>query len=77
MKKIEFTRDFSVGKPDEYEYEHYVKLTADLIKRPYIQVHKMVEKWTLEEIRHRYTLCTKHNGNIPSDVYWWYLRKKG
>lgn len=76
MKKIAFNREFSVGEEEEHEYEHLVKLTAKLIKRPYFLTHKLVEKMTLAEIRHRYDLCTKHNGDIPSDVYWWHLRKR-
>lgn len=64
-----------VEKETEYEFEHWVNLTAKLIKRPYFQTFKMVEKWPVEKIVRRYQECTKHAGNMPGDVKWWYLRK--
>lgn len=67
---------FSVQEQEEHEYEHYVNLTAKLIKRPYFQTHKMVERWPLETIKRHYELCTKHAGDMPGDVKWWWLRKQ-
>lgn len=62
----------------ENEYEHVVHLTSKLLGRKYMVVHKMCEKagWGTAEIRRRYELATKHCGDMPSDVYWWWLRKK-
>lgn len=76
MKEVSFHREFTVGEPSEHEYEHYIKLTAKLLGRPYMQIHKMLEKVPLDEIKRWYTLCTKHNGDMASDVYWWWTRKK-
>ena len=76
MQKAKFQRVFSVEKETKHEYEHYVKLTAEILKRPYFLVHKMVEKWDLAKIRDRYEQCIKHNGDMPSDVYWWWKRKQ-
>lgn len=44
----------------------------------YMQVHRIFESegWTLERIKRYYINATKHNGNLPSAVYWWYARKK-
>lgn len=60
----------------EHSYEHWVQLTSKLIKRSYISTAKLVEKWPLEKIIHRYELCTKHAGTMPGDVKWWWLRKQ-
>ena len=57
-------------------YEYYVDLTAKLIKRTYIATHKLVQDWPIEKIIQHYELCTKHAGNMPGDVKWWWLRKK-
>lgn len=72
---INLQREFTIGEPIEYEYEHWVNLTAKMLKRPYIQVHRLVQDLPLSEIRHRYILATKHNGDMPSYVYWWWYRK--
>lgn len=65
----------TTGLP-EHSYEHWVQLTSKLIKRSYISTAKLVEKWPLEKIIQRYELCTKHAGNFPGDVKWWWLRKQ-
>lgn len=67
---------FEVAKQEQHEFEHYIDLTAKLIKRPYFQTFKMLEKWPLEKIIRHYELCTKHAGDMPGDVKWWWLRKK-
>lgn len=67
---------FTKGTPEHSEYEHYVNLTAKLIKRPYFQTHKLVEQWSMDTIKRLYLLATKHHGDIPPDVKWWYERKK-
>lgn len=67
---------FSIGEPDKHEYEHYVKLTSELIERSYFVTHKLVETWPMEKIKRHYTLATKHHGSCPQDKYWWHLRKK-
>lgn len=76
-KSISFNLDrFKVAEQKEHEYEHWIKLTAKLIKRPYFQTFKMVEKWSMEKIIRHYNIATKHNGNISSDFKWWAERKK-
>ena len=66
---------FKVAEQKEHEFEHWVNKTAKLIKRPYYQTFKMVEKWSLEKIIRNYELSTKHAGDMPQDVKWWWLRK--
>lgn len=58
------------------EYENYVNLTAKLINRSYIATAKLVEFWSIGKIIERYMLCTKHVGDMPGDVKWFWLRKK-
>lgn len=60
-----------------HSYEHYVNLTAKLIKRSYITTAKLVEKWPLEKIIRRYEQATKHcpEKSTP-EVHWWALRKR-
>lgn len=60
----------------EHSYEFWVGETAKLIKRPYIATHKLVEGWPLSKIIERYQLSTKHAGEMPGDVKWWWLRKQ-
>lgn len=67
---------FSVGEQKLHEYEEYVNLTSKLLGIPYMSVHRMVAKWPMEKIIRHYVLSTKHNGTMPKDVYWWWLRKK-
>lgn len=69
---------FQVTNKDSEEYGEYTKLTATLLKRPYMVVHKIFERenWSLEEIKRHYFNATKHNGNIPSHIFWWYTRRK-
>ncbi len=69
---------FEISQKESEEYGEIVGLTSKLLKRPYMTVHKIFEKeqWSMNKIQERYQTCTKHNGNIPSDVLWWYLRKK-
>lgn len=67
---------FRVAEQTEFEYAHYINLTAQLIERPYFRTHKMVETWPLEKIKRHYELCTKHAGDMPGAVKWWWLRKK-
>lgn len=66
---------FSIEEP-EAEYEHYVNLTAKLIKRPYFVTHKLVEQWPMDTIKRLYLLATKHHGSIEPHVKWWAERKK-
>ena len=79
IKQITFANRMFVvtNKPSE-EYGEWVAKTAKLLNRPYQQVHKIFEKekWDIDRIRRHYILSTSHNGVIPSDVYWWYLRKR-
>lgn len=44
----------------------------------YMQVHRIFERegWTLDRIKRAYQNATKHNGNMPSNVYWWWQRKQ-
>jgi hypothetical protein len=67
---------FTVAEQKEHEFQHWVDKTAKLIKRPYFQTFSMMKKWPLEKIVRNYELSTKHNGNIPSAIYWFWLRKK-
>lgn len=69
---------YQITNKESEEYGEWVAKTAKLLGRPYAQVHTIFtkEKWTLDKIRTRYTNVTKHNGDIPSPVLWWYLRKK-
>jgi len=67
---------FSIAEQKKFEYENYVTLTAKMLGVEYISVHRMVIKWPMEKIIRHYELSTKHNGTMPSDVYWWWLRKK-
>ena len=43
----------------------------------YMMLHRIFEReqWTLERIKRYYQNATKHNGNMPSSVYWWWQRK--
>ena len=76
-KTINFNLDrFTVAEQEEHEFEHWVNKTAKLIKRPYFQTFKMVEKWPISKIIYHYTLATKHNGDVPSNIYWWWKRKQ-
>lgn len=76
MKQITFNiQQFTVDPKEPDTYEYWVNLTAKLIKRPYFITHKMVEGWSLNKIIERYNLATKHNGDLPSDVYWFWKRK--
>jgi len=76
--KFDHLPEFKVTGAESEEYGEAVKETANLLKRPYQQVHVMFtrEQWTLEEIKRHYQNATKHNGKLPNDVCWWYLRKK-
>lgn len=69
-------RRFSIAQQEEYEFEHYVNLTSKLINRTYFRTFKLVEKWPIEQIKRHYELCTKHCGDMPGDVKWWWLRKR-
>jgi len=62
----------------DHQYEYWINKTSKLIKRSYIQTHKLVEaeKLSLEQIIDRFELSTKHNGNCPPDKCWWGKRKK-
>jgi hypothetical protein len=78
IKRISFSQTLFVvtNKPSE-EYGEWVAKTAKLLNRPYHQVHKIFEKekWDIDRIRRHYILATEHNGDMPSDVYWWWKRK--
>lgn len=68
---------FQITNQDSEEYGEYVKLTAALLKRPYMVVHKIFERenWSLEEIKRYYQNATKHSGDMKPSVYWWWQRK--
>lgn len=66
---------FQIAEQKEHEFEYWVNKTAKLIDRPYFQTFTMVKKWSLEKIIRHYNLATKHNGDMPSNVYWWWARK--
>ncbi len=66
---------FRVAKQKEEEFAHWISKTSKLIKRPYFATFKMVEKWPLEKIIRHYELSTKHAGDMPEDVKWWWIRK--
>jgi hypothetical protein len=72
------TKQFVITNKESEEYGEWVKKTAQLLGRPYAQIHTIFTKegWTLDKMRTRYMYVTKHNGDIPSPVLWWYLRKK-
>lgn len=72
---LDMSRYRAGGEKVTPEYEHYVQLTAKLIKRSYIATAKLVESWPTEKIIRRYEECTKHAGTMPGDVKWWWLRK--
>lgn len=63
-------------KEEVEKFEYWVNKTAKLIKRPYFQTFKMVEKWPIDKIIRHYELATKHSGDIPEDVKWWWERKR-
>lgn len=69
---------FTVTGDDSQEYGELVDKTSKLLKRRYIVIHNIFtrEKWSLNEIRQTYILATKHNGDMPSSVYWWWKRKQ-
>ncbi len=76
MKKIVFDLDrFTIDPNDtnDTEYSYYVKQTAKLINRSYIQTHKLVEDWALHKIIRRLKEAKKAKN--PS-MYWWGMRKK-
>ena len=57
-------------------FEKYVNLTAKLINRPYMQTFKLVQDWQTHTLIRRYNECMEYQGEIPSDVLWWSMRKK-
>ena len=67
---------FTVAEQKEHEFQHWVDKTAKLIERPYFQTFKLVEKWPIDKIIRHYELSTKHAGNLPQAVKWWWLRKQ-
>jgi len=71
-------RTFTVtGKPSE-QYGAQVTITAKLVGRPYLFIHKIFEReeWTLEEITSAYQNATKHSGNCDPAIAWWADRKR-
>lgn len=76
--KFDHLPTFEVTGSSSEEYGDYVELTRKLLKRPYMQIHQIFERenWTIEEIKRAYQNATKHNGKMPSAVYWWWQRKK-
>ncbi|MGX7894422.1 hypothetical protein [Tsuneonella sp. HG222] len=75
---LDFSR-FQVAKPEKREpteREHYTQLTAKLIGRSFMAAATLMGDWPLEKIIRHYELCTKHCGDMPGDVKWWWLRKK-
>ena len=77
-KVITFNKTFVVDGSESEEYGEWVKKTADLLDRPYPQIHQLFtrEKWTLDEIKRNYINATKHNGNCPQDKAWWANRRR-
>lgn len=73
--QVDMTR-FQVAEQNQHEFEHWIDKTAKLINRPYYQTFTMVKKWPLEKIIRHYELSTKHAGDMPEDVKWWWLRKE-
>ena len=73
-----FNKNFTVDGSDSERYGEAVKMTSKLLKRPYMQLHNIFtrEQWSVEEIERTYQTVTKHNGDIPSHILWWHLRKK-
>lgn len=67
---------FTIKEQEEHEFAHWVNLTAKLINRPYFATFRLVEKWPVEKIIRRYELSTKHAGDMPEAVKWWWLRKQ-
>lgn len=43
----------------------------------YMMIHRIFEseQWTLDRIKREYQNSIKHNGNLPSAVYWWWRRR--
>lgn len=78
MERSLFNKQFVVDGSDSERYAEAVNNVRKLVKRPYMQMHNIFteEKWTIEEIERTYQNATKHNGDIPSPVMFWYLRKK-
>ena len=79
MKQIEFSNKiFTVveGSKSE-EYADYVSLTAKLLNKPYMTVHRIFEReqWPLEKIKTRYHECSKLEGKWKQ-IMWWSKRKK-
>jgi len=71
-------RTFTVtGKPSE-QYGEQVAITAKLVDRPYLFIHKIFERegWTLEEITSAYQNATKHSGNCDPAKAWWANRRR-
>lgn len=78
-KDLNFSKySFVVDGSHSEEYGELVAMTAKLLKRPYGQIHRIFtkEKWSIDEIRSAYVNATKHNGQLPSDVFWWWKRKQ-
>ena len=70
---------FQVTGDQSQEYGEWTKKTAQLLKRPYYQVHQMFsrEKWDIDEIKRAYQNATKHNtSDLGDDVIWWSQRKR-
>lgn len=76
--KFDHLPQFTITNKESEEYGEWVDKTAKLLGRPYAQLHTIFtkEKWDLDKIRTRYCYVTRHNGDIPSSILWWYLRKK-
>lgn len=75
--KFDHLPELTVDGSTSEEYGDWVSRTAKLLKRPYMGLHKLLERenWSTEEIKRAYLNATKHNGNMPSDIYWWWKRK--
>lgn len=71
-------KTFTIDGTKSEAYGEAVKKTAQLLKRPYFQMHTLFtkERWTLEEINRYYSLATKHNGKCASEIVWWANRKR-
>lgn len=82
MKSLQFDQlKARIAQPNTnlpaHSYEHYVNLTAKLIKRSYIATAKLVERWPLEKIIRRYEQATKHcPEKSKPDIHWWAMRKR-
>ena len=77
MDKITFSRTYTVDKSAKHEttFAEYVRLTATLIDRTYMQTFKLVETWDDHKIIRRYNEAKLKNDRNEQQKYWWGMRK--